>query len=1546
MFFKRSKEKKKKAVFAGERRAVQGHSAVIAVETLAGSAATIFPTPNIAQIANKLRAGLTLFRETGSPESVAGLTAGYALAGLRSTMFTGGGSLANMHESLYAAAGKHLTYTVNVTCRAITKQANSLHGGHDDYHSVADAGLFQLFAKNVQEAADFSLIAHRVAELALNPGIVAQDSYYTSHSVQTAHIPEADLVKKYLGDPSDMIECPTQSQSILFGEKRRRIPELFDLDRPAGIGAVQDHDCFFQALAAQRPFFFDHIAKFIDQSMSEFADLTGRSYARVQEYRCDDADYVIIAQGSVIESLEAVADYMRDHEQIKVGVLNVTAFRPFPGDLIAQCLKGKKAATILERVDQPLSEDLPILKEIRCAVDKSIENGLAEQPLYSEYPTYKSLQDRPQFYSGTYGIGGRNPSFSELVAAYKNMLSAGDNKKNFYVGIRFTRDDVQLPMVEALQQQLLKGYPDLDRLSLTGDAHITSHTQKYRSFQLFSVAGAGGTLAGTLLAKSISEALDWRVKTYPEYGSNLSLQPTVYTIIYSEDRKNPAHLTDKVDAALVSNAKILENLDMFSALKQGGSLVVHTELEPEKFWRSLSETFRKFVQSRELKIFYLNARHIAQNIATTAAYGEQMANQALVGAFLKVFPDIKLQDMKPIHSQYRLELERQFGEAHYLAVDNLKVMIQGGESVEEIEWKSFPSVGHDVKLEPDAPWTVKEVKRPDHTIFDLARFWDMTGYLYETGGQDQLTPDPFVATGIIPGSSGSFRDMTPYRARLPKVISEAYKDNPLSLAHCLDAGMSATVQDFGSIIKTAVTCCQANGKPVAQLQRAADHLAKQAHKIFARGGDGQYQTMGTLLKEAFAKLMKMMGLTGDKLSDMEADFHAVHDAIEHFPIIRSQKFFDDSEKEKKGSGLVLSIVFDPQSGKESDLCQKVFGSDALEMVDQTEELVTVYRQNWELFMQLPDVPQERLEKYISLDDPETWVYHLFNKNVRQAIIGGDGAFPGSGSRIAIHLLASAVEATMRPSIESMIKKLSDLISEIQDKIQGKVEDSIKINDFEQFGKKLSGIKRRGVDLNALADILDQDGFRKEINKDQLKRLTDSANRLTELRDLYQAGAHGNGRARMAMALATGSVLFWGGTYPYNPFPFPWASNLYSDAGALAEGLFESIMRKMSDTFKDVRIAELELNDSYRPDEHDTFFENFDWLDFTEEELAICPPMVVVGGDGAMGDAGFESISRLLRSQLPIKILVLDTQGYSATGGQPNSASFLTDRKDRGMTVRKELALLVSLQHNAFVAQSSIAMPGHLMQGIKEGLTRQGPALFHIYAPEPQSHGIAPDQVIEQARLAVNGRVFPIFTYNPEKDTMDLSANPAVEKDWATGVWEHDDLAERDCTFADWAAFETRFKHNFEFIAKGEWNSSMKSIIEYLELDEEEREVCKPCVDVLDNNGEVTRFMVTEEVVRDTESRQRFWRTLQLLAGVNSKANEEIIEKARLEIESDFDRKKEQLTSEYETKLADLDQNQLQIYHRRLTDKLKAYCEQQDNGDFAKSIRESLSAKSV
>src|SRR6476469_6050270 len=233
--------------YPGVRQAMDGNTAVIMCERESTDAAGAYPITPSTQMGEywaeeaahghiNISGRPLIFIEPEGEHAAAAVTAGLSMTGLRATNFSSGQGIVYMHESLYPAVGKRLTYVLNIAARAITKHALNVHAGHDDYHAVDDSGFFQIFAKDVQESADLNLIAHRVAELSLNPGILAQDGFLTSHVIESLRLPERALVREYLGDAADEIESPTAAQRLLFGPRRRRIPELFDWDLPRMVG--------------------------------------------------------------------------------------------------------------------------------------------------------------------------------------------------------------------------------------------------------------------------------------------------------------------------------------------------------------------------------------------------------------------------------------------------------------------------------------------------------------------------------------------------------------------------------------------------------------------------------------------------------------------------------------------------------------------------------------------------------------------------------------------------------------------------------------------------------------------------------------------------------------------------------------------------------------------------------------------------------------------------------------------------------------------------------------------------------------------------------------------------------------------------------------------------------------------------------------------------------------------------------------------------------------------------------------------------------------
>ncbi|MBW2507996.1 MAG: ferredoxin, partial [Deltaproteobacteria bacterium] len=319
-------------------------------------------------------------------------------------------------------------------------------------------------------------------------------------------------------------------------------------------------------------------------------------------------------------------------------------------------------------------------------------------------------------------------------------------------------------------------------------------------------------------------------------------------------------------------------------------------------------------------------------------------------------------------------------------------------------------------------------------------------------------------------------------------------------------------------------------------------------------------------------------------------------------------------------------------------------------------------------------------------------------------------------------------------------------------------------------------------------------------------------------------------------------------------------------------------------------------------EHDEFFTYFNWRQFSDEEWELCPPVVAVGGDGAMYDIGFQNLSRVMASGKPIKVVVVDTQVYSNTGGQACTSGFIgqiSDMAQYGKAIqgkqeaRKEIGLIAMAHRTTYVLQSTIAHPSHMIEGFIQGLKTRRPALFNLYSNCQPEHGIGDDMSAAQSKLAVESRAYPLFRYDPDAgktpaECFDLDGNPAPDEDWATyKIKYREDGVEKEMelplTFADFAMTETRFRKHFRVAPPDTWNENMVPLAEFLEMDEDDREGQFPYVWMVDDENHLTRLLVGAPIVESCEDRRDFWTMLRSLAGEDKPDTGELVEQARQDV---------------------------------------------------------------
>ena len=422
-------------------------------------------------------------KDAEGPRGTVAAATGLALTGNRATAFLSGQDIAAAQDLLISAAGKHAPLVLHLGAQAAAAHGSALGSAHDTVHLGADTGVFIVFAANVQQAADFTVIARRVAEEALVPGIVVMDAEQTALAAQDVRLLSPAQLNGLVGSSRDRIETPTAAQRLLFGETRQRLPAWHDLDEPVLIGALFDKDSFALGAYARAPFF----DAFVDQSLAtafeQFERKTGRRHERVSRYRLDDAKTVLVAQGAAIETARVAADCLRRQHKIRAGVLGIHVLRPFPGAPIAEALEGHDSAFVFERVAAPLGGKPPLTREVEASLDRDHA---------SRYPECSPVM---------YGIGGLPLRVADIVELCSN--ADPHPALPLFLGLTFDDTSGEQPKREVMLDALRRAYPDAARRGIRAKTDAPVYRQdKALTIAIHRSNRCGDTLAveaGTLL---------------------------------------------------------------------------------------------------------------------------------------------------------------------------------------------------------------------------------------------------------------------------------------------------------------------------------------------------------------------------------------------------------------------------------------------------------------------------------------------------------------------------------------------------------------------------------------------------------------------------------------------------------------------------------------------------------------------------------------------------------------------------------------------------------------------------------------------------------------------------------------------------------------------------------------------------------------------------------------------------------------------------------------------------------------------------------------
>ncbi len=657
--------------FEGIPTITDGSGAVVWVETHITQGACVYPITSsttmgggystaVANGKENLWGDKIVFIEPESEHSSASTCEGFALAGGRVTNFTSGQGLVLMKEVLYTISGKRLPVVFHIGSRALTSQSLNVHAGHDDVMACADAGWGILFGQNPQEAGDLALITRRAAETCQSPFMNVQDGFLTTHTIERVNLPETEFMKEYIGRPED------------------RILNLFDVAKPLMTGVVQDQDSYMKGKIAQRHYYV-HMKPAVLEAMKTFGEATGRHYGLIDPYKTEDAEYILVGMGCMMETAKPTIDYMRSEMNLKVGAVNVTSYRPFPGPEIVAALKNCKAFTVLERMDDPLAPSNPLMRDIKsCFVD-------AQLGLEDFVEAGVSVTSLPKMLQCSAGLGSRDIRPGHFIGLVQNMRSAidGEAHKEFAtIGIKH-ETAVEPPIDPDVRPE--------------GSYSMRGH----------SVGGYGSVTTNKVIASIMGDLFGVHVQAYPKYGSSKKGLPTTYYLTVAPSKIYTHCELEDVEFIPLNDVNALNLGDTLRGLADGGTIFLNSSKEDAAgVWKDVPVWARGRIREKNAKVLALDTFKIADEVAHNPELRIRMMGVVLVGVFLKATPFAERQGMgfDEVMKGVEKAVRSYWGKrGEQVVQDNLTCIRKGYEDVIELSRELINDTSLDEKSDAALP---------------------------------------------------------------------------------------------------------------------------------------------------------------------------------------------------------------------------------------------------------------------------------------------------------------------------------------------------------------------------------------------------------------------------------------------------------------------------------------------------------------------------------------------------------------------------------------------------------------------------------------------------------------------------------------------------------------------------------------------------------------------------------------------------------------------------------------------------------------------------
>ena len=515
--------------------------------------------------------------ELQSEAGAAGAVHGSLSAGALTTTFTASQGLLLMIPNMYKIAGELLPGVFHVTARAVASHALSIFGDHSDVMAARQTGFALLASGSVQEVMDLAGVAHLSAIKSKIPFLHFFDGFRTSHEIQKVEVIDYE-------DFANLVDM----DAVKEFRKSALNPE-----NPYTKGTAQNPDIFFQAREACNKY-YENVPGVVVNYMNEISKLTGREYKPFNYYGAEDAEYVIVAMGSVTETIDETIDYLMARGE-KVGVVKVHLYRPFVSSYFFDVLpKTVKKIAVLDRTKEP---------------------GAMGEPLYLDIRNmYFEDKNAPVIVGGRYGLGSKDTTPDQIVAVYDN-LKLDAPKNGFTIGIN----------------------DDVTHLSLDPKEKVNSAPEGTIRCKFWGLGSDGTVGANKSAIKIIGDKTDLYAQGYFSYDSKKSGGITVSHLRFGKKPIKSTYLITEADFIACHNQSYVNQYDLLKGLKKGGTFVLNCRWNEEELNEKLPANMKKFMAENDINFYTINATDIAVEIGL----GNRI-NMIMQSAFFKLAQVIEL----------------------------------------------------------------------------------------------------------------------------------------------------------------------------------------------------------------------------------------------------------------------------------------------------------------------------------------------------------------------------------------------------------------------------------------------------------------------------------------------------------------------------------------------------------------------------------------------------------------------------------------------------------------------------------------------------------------------------------------------------------------------------------------------------------------------------------------------------------------------------------------------------------------------------------------